>query len=230
MSHELSHIVLYSLWHKEKNNEIYTDITAMVLGFSNIMKNGRKVIKTNASTNLLFTTTTTETITYGYLSDNNFNFAFNKIQEILNKYKQGKNKLIGKIEELTKKLKRNRKTMVYFQKYLECVDKNLNRKISQEDGSKISTFHRAGYTEEFEQTVHKIESELERVNNFAQSLNHYNENVFETIKQYEEKIHVAGDDLNTKYVKLKNDVNILKKHVSFGYKLKIFFGINFGKE
>ena len=83
MAHELSHIVLHSLWHKEKDNEIYTDITAMMLGFSNIIKSGRKVIKTNTLTDYGFfsntTTTTVETTTYGYLSDNNFNFAFNKI-------------------------------------------------------------------------------------------------------------------------------------------------------
>jgi len=233
MVHELSHIVLHSLWHKEKDNEIYTDITAMMLGFSNIIKNGRKVIKTSSSTDYGFlsntTTTTTETTTYGYLSDENFSFAFNKIEEILNRYKQGKKKLIGKIKELTKRLKKNRKAMIYFQKYLEYIDKNLNRKMSQEDGYKISTFHQAGYTDEFEQVVRKTEGELKQFNNFVQNLNHYNENTFDTIKQYEEKIRTGGNDLNSKYDKLKSDVDILKKHVSFGYKLKTFARINFGK-
>ena len=233
MAHELSHIVLHLLWHKEKDNEIYTDITAMMLGFSNIIKNGRKVIKTSSSTDYGFlsntTTTTTETTTYGYLSDENFNFAFNKIEEILNRYKQGKNKLIGKIKELTKKLRRNRKAMVYFQKYLEYVDKNLNRKMSQEDGNKISTFHQAGFTDEFEQAVRQTENELKQFNDFVLNLNHYNENLFNTIKQYEEKIRVSGGNLNTKQEKLKADVDILKKHVSLGYKLKIFVKLNFSK-
>ena len=191
MAHELSHIVLHSLWHQEKDNEIYTDITAMMLGFSNVIKNGRKVIKTSASNDYGFfsntTTTTTETTTYGYLSDENFNLAFNKIEEILNKYKQGKNKLITKIKELTKKLKKNRKAMIYFQKYLEYVDKNLNHKMSREDGHKISTFHQAGYTDEFEQAIRETENELKRFNNFVQNLNHYNESLFGTIKQHEKK-------------------------------------------
>lgn len=182
MAHEFSHIVLHSLWHKEKDNEIYTDITAMMLGFSNVIKNGRKVIKTSSSTDYGFlsntTTTTTETTTYGYLSDENFNFAFNKIEEILNRYKQGKKKLINKIKELNKKMKKNKKTMVYFQKYLQYVDKNLNRKISQEDGYKISTFHQAGYTDEFEQAARQIENELKQFNNFVQNLNHYRNYLF----------------------------------------------------
>jgi hypothetical protein len=58
MAHELSHILLYSLWHKEKENEFYTDLTAMLLGFAEIMKTGRKVIKT--TTTRTETTTTTE--------------------------------------------------------------------------------------------------------------------------------------------------------------------------
>lgn len=233
MAHELSHVVLHLLLRKEKDNEIYTDVTAMMLGFSKIIKDGRKVIKTNTSTNYGYfsntTTTKTETTTYGYLSDENFNFAFNKIQETLNKYNQGKNKLISKINELAKKLKKSRKTMVYFQKYLEYVDKNLSRKMSQEDGNKISIFHQAGYTDEFEQAVCKTESDLEKFNNFVQNLNHYNENLFSTIKQYEEKNRTVGNDLISKHDKLRADVNILKKHVSLGYKLRVFVGINFGK-
>lgn len=224
IAHELSHIVLHSLWHREKDNEIYTDIVAMMLGFSNIIKNGRKVIKTSILTER------TEITTYGYLSDENFNFAFNKIERILNKYKQEKNKLIKKIKELTKKLKKNKKAMIYFQKYLDYVDKNLNRRMSREDGYKISTFHQAEYTDEFRQVVRKTESEIKQFDNFIQNLNHYNKNLFGTIKQYEEKIRGAGNDLNLKHDKLRDSINVLKRHVSFGYKLKIFAGINFSKQ
>ncbi len=233
MAHELSHIVLCSLWHKEKDNEIYTDITVMMLGFSNIIKNGRKVIETSSSVKHGFfsdtTTTTTETTTYGYLSDENFNFAFNKIGEILNRYKQEKSKLIDKIKEFAKELRENKKTLDYFQKYLEYVDKNPNRKMSQEDGYKISTFHQVGYTDEFKQAIRQIEGELKQFNNFVQNVNYYNENFFNTIKQYEEKIRVSGGDLNIKHEKLKVDVDILKKHVSLGYKLKTFTRLNFSK-
>ena len=86
MAHELSHILLYSLLHKEKENEFYTDLTAMMLGFANIMKMGRKIVKTSTSTKFFSSTTTThtETTTYGYLSDKNFNFALKKIESVLN--------------------------------------------------------------------------------------------------------------------------------------------------
>ena len=46
LAHELSHVVLYSTRFDEKENEIYTDLTAMILGFADFMKKGRKIIKT----------------------------------------------------------------------------------------------------------------------------------------------------------------------------------------
>jgi len=71
MAHELSHIVLHSMWHKEKDNEYYTDLTAMLLGFALIMRTGRKVVKSKTDHQYLLVTvrsvTTTSTTTYGYL-------------------------------------------------------------------------------------------------------------------------------------------------------------------
>jgi Zn-dependent peptidase ImmA (M78 family) len=42
MAHELSHVLLHSLRHKEMDNEIYTDITAILLGFSVVIKKRKK--------------------------------------------------------------------------------------------------------------------------------------------------------------------------------------------
>ena len=63
MAHELSHVVLYSLQYSQKDNELYTDIAAMLLGFNQVMKRGRKVVNVHEESSLLSTKTTTETIT-----------------------------------------------------------------------------------------------------------------------------------------------------------------------
>jgi len=215
IAHELSHIVLHSIGHKEKDNEIYTDITAMMLGFSDITRQGRRVIETSTSV----TTETTVTTTYGYLSDENFYFAFDKVEETLRRHKQDNNKIISKIKELAIKLKDGRKEIICFRKYLEYVDKHLNRKISQEDGYKISTFHQPGYYEELEQEIYKIERDLKKISSFLQSSNHY---ISSTIKKYEERINAADNNIDSKYDKLYSDVKILKKHVSLIYRLKVF--------
>ncbi|GAG14361.1 unnamed protein product, partial [marine sediment metagenome] len=75
IAHELSHVLLYSLSHPKKENEFYTDLTAIILGFQNIFQNGRKITETDVEHGIMSTTTRMQTTTYGYLNDNQFNFA-----------------------------------------------------------------------------------------------------------------------------------------------------------
>jgi len=97
MAHELSHILLYSLNHIKKENEFYTDLVAMLLGFQKIFRDGRKITETLGTENDFFgTTTKTQTTTYGYLSDTQFNFAINKINSLLKIDESIKEKLIDK--------------------------------------------------------------------------------------------------------------------------------------
>lgn len=228
MAHELSHIVLYSIWHKEKENEFYTDLTAMLLGFANIMKTGRKVYKVSVSTKSGFnsstTTTHTETTTYGYLSDKNFDFALKKIEGILNKQQSTKSKLLEKVEKFKKQLNKTKKLSLYFAKYLEYVDKNLNQRISQEDGHKISSFHQSGYTDIFRSAVKKIENSLNELSQFIKNLKNYTERNIEIMQQYDGRLKLFDGELSEQHELLQKDVNVLKKYVGFFYKLKLRFG------
>lgn len=121
MAHELSHIVLHSLWHKDKKNEFYTDLTAMILGFSTIMKNGRKVVETESSYLLIGTSTTTRTMTYGYLSDEQFDFAFNKLNGILNGHRALKAKFLHKLSKYQSQVSFSKKTLLRFKRFLEYL-------------------------------------------------------------------------------------------------------------
>ncbi|MEI6281086.1 MAG: hypothetical protein WCP17_03785 [bacterium] len=227
MSHELSHIVLYSMWHKEKENEFYTDLTAMLLGFAKIMKTGRKVIKTNTFTDSgIFsstTTTHTETTTYGYLSDDNFNFAFNKIEGVLNKQKSAKKKLVKKLRQFKKQLGKTKKLSFYFEKYLEYLDKNLHQKISPEDGQKISAYHQPGHTDNFHSVIRKNEMSLENFLKFVENLKTYTAGNIETMQKYETQLKSANEELARQDFLLKKDVDVLKKYVGFFHKLKLRF-------
>lgn len=227
MSHELSHIVLYSMWHKEKENEFYTDLTAMLLGFAKIMKTGRKVIKTSTFTDSgIFsstTTTHTETTTYGYLSDDNFNFAFNKIEGVLNKQKSAKKKLVKKLKQFKKQLSKTKKLSFYFQKYLEYLDKNLHQKIAPEDGQKISAFHQPGHTDNFHSVIRKNETSLENFLKFVENLKTYTAGNIETMQKYETQLKLANEELAKQDFLLKKDVDVLKKYVGFFHRLKLRF-------
>jgi len=114
MAHELSHIVLHSLWHGEKNNEIYTDLTTMILGFSSVMENGRKVVETREK----FMSTETLTTTYGYLSDENFDYAFDRIGQIRQKNIDLKERLFNKVATYRKQLSSYKKEFFKFREFI----------------------------------------------------------------------------------------------------------------
>lgn len=227
MAHELSHIVLYSIWHKEKENEFYTDLTAMMLGFADIMRIGRKVIKTTTHTDRGYlsstTTTHTETTTFGYLSDANFDFAFSEIDSFLSKQRSVKKKLLEKLEQSKKRLKNFQKLSFYLEKHLEYLDKNPNHKYSSEDVYKIGAFHQPGYTDNFRSIVRKNEVIFKEILKFVENLNNYTVRNIETMQQCETQLKSANEELAKHHSLLQKDLDVLKKYVSLFYKLKLKF-------
>lgn len=107
MAHELSHVLLRSLCHPKKDNEFYTDLIAMILGFKTIFQNGRRMITTEGEFDLMSRAVKTTTTTYGYLSDSQSAFAMGKIATILKKNKERK-------EELFKSIKLFKKTLLKY--------------------------------------------------------------------------------------------------------------------
>jgi hypothetical protein len=65
VGHEMAHIVLYATRHQLKGSEIATDLTAMILGFSEIYRKGRKSAYGR----------------FGYLDDEQFALAYRTIQK-----------------------------------------------------------------------------------------------------------------------------------------------------
>ena len=74
IAHELLHIVLRALDHKLRNSETATDLAVMVLGFSEVVKFGRKGRVWG-----------NQQYTYGYLNDQQFSLAYKIIKRKQNK-------------------------------------------------------------------------------------------------------------------------------------------------
>src|SRR5262249_52388291 len=124
IAHELSHIVLHSMRHKEKQNEFYTDLTAMMLGFAGVMRLGRKVINSKHHGSM----TMTQTTTYGYLSDANFDFAMIRIHSMLSVARAKRTQALKEIEAREKDLREKRRELHYFRDYLAYLDHKSGRK------------------------------------------------------------------------------------------------------
>jgi len=217
MAHELSHIVLYSLQHNEKENEVYADITAMLLGFSGIMNDGRKTTKEYEQHSLLSTTTITETVTYGYLTDSNFRFAHNRIREILRQNKKARIEFIKQSNFLRKQLEAIKRNLLKFKKYIEFLDASHKKDIELKDAQKIVSFHQFGYFEEVENFINLLEKELAKRQNYK-TTTHYLHGLFANLNK---DLANIGCETKQKKESFESDLRILKRNIGFLTKLKI---------
>jgi hypothetical protein len=226
MAHELSHIVLHSLLHKEKDNEVYTDLTAMILGFSLVINVGREHVETKSVQTKnygFFSERVTETLTtrYGYLSDEQFNFAFNKISKILKKHIDSKEKLMKKLTAYKNLLASYEGELFRFHKFVEYLDKNVSKRIKREDGAKIVVFHQVDYAERFRAVIRSNEVKFKEISDFCEGLVHYTLPRLNALQKFDEEIDSLITDLRRDFDLLNDDVNTLRKYVGFFYKRKI---------
>ena len=225
MAHELAHILLYSLHHPKKENEFYTDLTAIILGFQNIFQNGRKITKTDVEHGFMGTTTTTQTTTYGYLNDEQFPFALNKVNSILNKNRGRKKLLSEELKKFTKLLSEYEKNLFKFKKFLEYLTKNINKKISGEDGKKMVVFFQPGYMNELDLPSKEYNEKQETIEKFFKELTHYTEQRVNQLSIYISDLKIYTNELKNKLMLLKKDVGMLRKYVSYKYRIKFFLFI-----
>lgn len=217
MAHELSHVLLRVLRNKEKENEFYTDITAMMLGFNEIMKRGRETIEINQNADSFHTTTTTRTTTYGYLDKDQFWIAHDAIAKLLQINREIMQQLIEQYKNSKKQLEEIKGDISKFKKYLNFLDTHLKQKMKAEDIKKIIEFHQLGYIEEKEIFIQPIEKRL------------YQQKKFESIFHYYPGWEVAFDEALTEIgstVKaekrlLKSDLMVLNRNIGFWNKIVI---------
>lgn len=226
IAHELSHILLYSLNHPQKENEFYTDLTAIILGFQNIFQNGRKITETGMQQG--FIGTTTRTTTYGYLNDEQFNFARSKINKILEINRKRKKLLSDAIKKLNKQLTtKYKKTLYKFKKFLDFLTKNTSNKISGADGKRMTEFFQPGYLEDLDTPLKDFKAKSENIQNFFNNLTHYTDDKVSITENYIKELSLYFDKLDKKLSVLKKDIKMLAKYVSYKYRIKVFFFLLF---
>ena len=208
MAHEISHVFLYSIRHPQKNNEFFTDFTAITHGFHDVFYNGRKLNDVNKKFNWFTntTTTSTQTTTYGYLNDNQFAFVSKKILYALKKNREQENiffKVIKRNEKITAK---HGAILLRFKNFFELITQNLNKKISGKDGKIITHLFEPGYMEEIDLLFNSYSSKLED----AQKL--YENNFNYTAKRTEKIINIS-DELLYLSLKANENMKVLKKYV-----------------
>jgi len=219
MAHELSHVLLYSLFHPQKDNEIYTDLTPMILGFSSIVEVGRKFYETNVTGD----TYTTRTTTYGYLTDTQFSFACDKINTLLAKNKGTKDGVLGKLSQNEQLLKVLKVNLHQFKSLVVYLDNHQNKRIKKQDGQRIVQFHSYGYTSDIETDLGNIEKILMEIKNYLTETTHYTKHSIVEIQNCNKKIDSIASTLINHQSSLNSDIKVLVRNVGLVYRIKHAF-------
>lgn len=216
MAHELSHVVLHSLWHKEKNNEIYTDLTAMTLGFADIMKKGRKNFLVRQNNRVTETTTST----YGYLSDIQFDFAYEKIIDILSKYSAMEDSFRSGFLECLTRLQTCQEEISQLVDLLQIIDKKQDKRMGHEDALRVIQMHEPGYIEEIHSAINKSGKQLHDIDSALGSFPSYNSRTLDTLTECMNQINsVSTELLDTKNL-IEGNIHILEKYQGLFRKIK----------
>jgi predicted transcriptional regulator len=217
MAHELSHILLHSLLHPQKENEFYTDLTAMIMGFTSVMEYGRKVEKKWSDGQA----THTQTTIYGYLNDNQFDFARNQLNKILKKYQGMKRQILSDANKLRKICSKSDKTLKKIYAYLEYLDQNPQSNIRPKDAKLIVSFHQSGYFERYEKDLSIAKTTSgEAIKSYSRHYPQITKEFSGQIKKTAEKIQAVLTKSNEQENAMCGDLKVLKKYVGLRCRLK----------
>lgn len=221
ISHELSHILLAAYGSSQADNEVYTDLTPLVLGFSEIVSIGRKIEDRIVTQNLNVTTTTTNTTTYGYLNDEQFNFANRRIDEIRKEHILLKKTFLKKISRYKKICNLRLDYLNLFKQTISLLQLLKNVKFKQDDTNKIIGFYNPTLLIDLDSMSAKSKERSEKLYKYHDNFKLFNRSNLEILSKNAKNTEDFTFELQNNIKELKSNLHIITKYVSFFDKLKI---------
>jgi len=225
IAHELSHVLLASLRSPYKDNELHTDLVPIILGLRDIVRKGRKKIEKWTS-NTTITPFTSKTITYGYLTDSQFEFACGYVTECLYPCLQDKNRLLEMVKKVRNKLKTTTKSLEIFRDYFNYLDSHLPEKMRPEHAQRIVQLHSRDYGREWEHCIADARIIMEKTKSFTRSVNHYTNSAIKQLKTHMRELESASDQLDQITKTINKDKKILRSYVGIFYRIRRYFMVS----
>jgi len=216
MAHELSHVLLASLRSPYKDSELHTELVPIILGFREVVSRGRKKIKKTTSGN----TTTTQTTTYGYFTDSQFEFVSDYVTGLLQRYSQDKKRLLKVVEQIQSKLRVATRSLVTFREYFRYLDIQRPKKMCKEHAERLVQLHEQDYSLEWENLITAVMKSMEFAEAFARPQTHYLPSAVEHIKSQIRIIEEASKKLDFVTEAITKDEGMLRKYVGIIYRLR----------
>lgn len=214
MAHELSHVLLASLHHPQKDSELHTDLVPIMLGFGDIVRRGRKTIESTTSGN------TTTTTTYGYLTDSQFDFAYSHVTGILKRHQRDKKRLLELVEQVQRNLKKGSQSLVTFRDYFRYLDRRPPERMRSDHAQRVVQLHAQDYSREWENRITDVRTIMDGAKSFARAVSHYTSSAVEQLKTHTWELELASDQLDQVIEAITKDKKILRRYVGFFYRLR----------
>ena len=211
MAHELSHVLLRSLGHPECDNEVYTDLTAMLMGFSEIMDQGRKVVRRTARGERVQTHTTT----YGYLEDYEFDFALLRVNTLLEQYSATKKEIARVAESVLQDCRSAEESLADFQKLLGYLDTHVDRRTKKRDAARLVACHAPAYTEPLQNAIFQGERVATKAAEAANRISWYNESTATSLEVHRGPLVSAKEALAAAHERIRSDCEVLRRNIGF---------------
>gem|GEM_PF-5943933 len=134
VAHELTHVLLSTLRHPQRENELYTDLVPLFLGFGKVARTGRKVTRTSSEGS-------TETTTYGYLTDRQFESAITHINSSLRYCRIERDRLLRVAAMVRHQIGTAAAGLDAYARYLTLLNKRRPTRMKMEHAQRLVEMH-----------------------------------------------------------------------------------------
>jgi hypothetical protein len=209
MAHELSHILLAAIRSPHKDSEFHTDLVPILLGFGEFVRRGRKISYDTINGN----TTTTHTITYGYLSDEIFNQAYVHVKAFLGVVQKKKrifNKLFRGTDAALNETVRRKEI---FKDYFLKISSSRPQKMKKEHAQRIVELHGQDMDGDLQAYCSGARKKLEDASAFVQNLSRYTRKAAEELDFHTKTLADISKELDRKAEGILKDAKIMRKYI-----------------
>lgn len=213
--HELSHVLLHSMRSKYANDEIYADLVGPVLGLATVVGKGRKKTLTESRADGIYT----QTITYGYLTDEQFSQVKQEISRVMLLSKNSDKAAEAEIVELERLCGLARKQISKFKGNLSIIDKHPRGKISEAEAVRLVAFHQSNYLVDFLNVLQECTAHIEQVTTFIRLSRHYTKKRISELEYLRGRTRIIAARLLSESAKLSDDIDLIKNCTRFRLKL-----------
>ena len=218
LAHELSHVLLACVSPKYRHSELHTDCVPIILGFRTIVRKGRKVVENTTSGE----TITTQTTTFGYLSDSQFEFACKYVESRLSRHSTEKLRLLELVTTVERKLRSTTRRLTAFNDFFQYLDRYPPEKMRQKHAERIVMLHQEDYISCWGDRIEMIRSNVQVVKTKVAPITHYLPRTIQHFKTDTSVLEEARKEIDILTKEIVVNEKVLRKYVGYSHRFRRF--------